>query len=207
LTPKHPRYGEPSWEAWLGARLAVEDLPAEWPACDERCSGVAHDPDLRLVVADLEIRPTRPRGGDWWDHARKAEIEHEPEWEAVRAATTGTRAPARLPRLTQLRRLATTDDVWSVLLNPATPIFEDLYLILDGLHAGDLLVSVSFGPSGIEEGLAGKLIVQDHPPARDLRATVNRLAEAAPALSRGLPLETHEPTAPRGKPSRVGASE
>jgi hypothetical protein len=187
---KHPRYGEPGWDAWLGARLAVERLPVEWPACNERCAGTSRDSDLRLVLADLEIERTNSRGGDWWDYGTKTEIERDPEWEAVRAATTQTPAEARLPRLTRLRRLATTDQEWSVILNPGTPIFEDLYEILDGSLAGGLLAAVKFGPSDIGAGLAGKLIVRDHPPARDPAATDLRLAEAAPALERGLPLES-----------------
>jgi hypothetical protein len=186
---KHPQYGEPGWDTWLAARLDIERLPVEWPACDERCSGVPHDPDLRLILADLEIERTHRRGGEWWDYARKTEIERDPEWESVRAATTQTPAEARLPRLTRLRRLAATDREWSVILNPGTPVFEDLYEILDGPLAGGMLVAVEFGAIDIGAGLAGKLIVQDHPPARDPLATEHRLAEAAPALDRGLPLE------------------
>jgi hypothetical protein len=187
---QHPRYGEPGWDTWLGARLAVESLPVEWPACDERCSRIPHDPDACLVLADLEIERTHRRGGDWWDYGRKTEIERDPEWQAVQAAKAETPSEARLPGLTRLRRLATTDREWSVIYNPGTPIFEDLYEILDGPFRGGLLVTVKFGPSDLRAGLAGKMIVQDHPPARDPAATERRLAAVAPALERGLPLES-----------------
>jgi hypothetical protein len=52
--------------------LAIEELPGDWPPCDERCNGSAHDPDLRLVAADLELERTSARGATWWEYGSKA---------------------------------------------------------------------------------------------------------------------------------------
>ena len=145
----HPDYAEPGWETWVGARLAIDQLPVEWPACDKRCVGLPHDPRLRLVLVDLEVQRTHARGGDWWDYARKVEVERDPEWVAVRPATETTPPEARLPRSTRIARIATTDRDWDVIFNPGTPVFEDLYEIIDGPFAGDQLVAVNFGPCDI----------------------------------------------------------
>ncbi len=185
----HPGYAEPGWETWVGARLAIDQLPGRWPACDDRCAGLPHDQRLCLLLADLEVERASARGGDWWDYTTKVEVERDPEWVAVRPATETTPPEARLPRSTRLGAIATTDRLWDVILNPGSPVFEDLYDIIDGPFAGGQLVAVNFGPCDILKGLAGKLIVLDHPPARDPGTAAARLRDAAGALERGLPLE------------------
>jgi hypothetical protein len=155
----------------------VESLPDAWPACDDRCGGRRpHDRDLRVVLADLNVVQTHRRDGGWWHCGVKTEIEREPEWEAVGPATAETPAEARLPRLTRLRCIATTDCSWGAICHPLTPVFEDLHEILDGPFAGGQLVTVRYRPSDIDSGLAGKLVVPDHPPARDPGAADRRLA-------------------------------
>jgi hypothetical protein len=62
-----------------------------------------------------------------------------------------------------------------------------------GPLAGGQLIAVGSGPSDLLAGLAGKMIVPDHPSARDASAGEERLAAVAGALRRGLPLEWTTP--------------
>jgi hypothetical protein len=141
-----------------------------------------------MVLADLEIERTPRRGGQWWDYHSRPEIERDPEWAPLGVADQT--ATQRLARGTRLRRVATTDRMWDVLYNPGTPVFENLYEILDGPLAGGQLVAVRFGPSDIEVGLAGKMVVQDHPPAWDPGVAELRLSAAAAAVEQALRLES-----------------
>jgi hypothetical protein len=175
-TSPRPPYGTPAWTAWIERRLKVEHAPSAWPPCDERCGVVAHDPDVFLVLGDLEVASTHARGGGWWNYHHPQELEREPEWEAVAAAKSSCPADRTLPRATRLRRLATTDDEWDCIYNPGVPVFEALYDIIDGPFRGAQLVAVVFGPSTIAKGCAGKLIVPDHPPAHDPTALTERIA-------------------------------
>jgi len=159
------------WKTWPGTQRATEALTLTWPPCDARCNGSPHDPDLRLLLADLEVDWTPARGGDWWDMRRKTEIERRPERFAVRPATEETPPESRLPRLTRLRRIASTDGTWGAFSRHAHKlVVEDLFEIGDGPFGGQL-VAIQSGPAEDAAWLAGKMIVLDHAPARDPAAT------------------------------------
>lgn len=179
-----------SFTAWLQARLTIAELPRLMlPACDARCEGVEHPVDRYVVLSGLAVDPTEPRPGSWWAAWNESlERDHQSGgiWYAGAPAMPLTPAALRIEAGTTLSRIATTDPYW-VTYDGAPQ--ETLFRIEDGPHAGESLITVTFGHAALLPALAGTLVAPDHPPARDPAVAVRILAAGWAAVERGLPYE------------------
>jgi len=178
------------FRAWLSARLSVGELQRLMlPPCDERCRSIPHRADAYVVLADLALDPTPPRSTSRWE-GWNATLERQ--YQSGRLLFAGTPANAatrpdrRLKRGTILTRITSTDPFW--VHYDAVPR-ESLFRIATGRHEGDTLIAVTFGSSPLLPGLAGALIVRDHPPVHDPMVASRFLAAGWAAVERGLPHE------------------
>ena len=178
------------FSAWLSARLSVGELQRLMlPPCDERCRPVPHRADAYVVLADLALDPTQPRSAPRWE-GWNATLERQHQSGRLLFAGTpanaATRPDRRLKRGTLLTRITSTDPFW--VHYDAVPR-ETLFRIASGRHEGDTLIAVTFGSSPLLPGLAGALIVPDHPPVHDAMVATRFLAAGWAAVERGLPHE------------------
>ncbi len=175
---------------WLSARLMIAELPRLMlPDCDERCNGLDHDPDSYVVLGDLALDATQPRGPSWWAGWNET-LEHRHQsaglWYAGAPAMPLTPIERRLAGGTRLQRVTSTDPFW--VAYDGAPL-ETLYVIEDGPLTGQSLIAVTFGPAPLLPALAGILVAPDHPPARDPKVAIWLLAAGWSAVERGLPFE------------------
>jgi hypothetical protein len=178
------------FSAWLSARLSVGELQRLMlPPCDERCRSKPHLPDAYVALADLALDPTQPRSASRWE-GWNATLERQHQSGRLLFAGTpangATRPDRRLKAGTRLTRIAATDPFW---VHYDAVARETLFRIASGRHEGDTLIAVTFGPSPLLPGLAGALIVPDHPPVRDAVVAARLLAAGWAAVERGLPYE------------------
>jgi hypothetical protein len=175
---------------WLSARLTVGELQRLLlPPCDERCQSRFHEPDAFLVLADLALDRAPARPVSWWEDWNAAmEQRHQarPMWFAGAPALGDTQEDQRLPAGTELIRVTSTDPYWVHYEHVSR---ETLFQVASGPMEGEHLVAVTFGHSALLPGLAGALIVPDHPPARDPVVADRILAAGWAAVRRGLPHE------------------
>lgn len=176
--------------AWLSARLSVSELQRLMlPPCDGRCRSSPHRPDAYVVLADIALDPTQPRSQSRWE-GWNATLQREYQSGRILFAGTpanaATRPDRRLKAGTRLTRVTATDPYW--VHYDAVPR-EMLFRIASGRHTGDTLIAVTFGSSPLLPGLAGALIVPDHPPVHDPMVAERLLAAGWAAVERGLPYE------------------
>ncbi len=175
---------------WLSARLSVSELQRLMlPACDERCRSSPHRPEAYVVLADLALDPTQPRSASrWegWNGTLQREYQSGRILFAGTPANAATRPDRRLKSGTRLTRVTATHPFW--VHYDAVPR-EMLFRIASGRHTGDALIAVTFGASPLLPGLAGALIVPDHPPVHDPMVAERFLAAGWAAVERGLPYE------------------
>jgi hypothetical protein len=175
---------------WLSARLTVGELQRLLlPPCDERCHSRFHEPDAFVVLADLALDHAPARPASWWEDWNAAmERRHQakPMWFAGAPALGDTRDDQRLVTGSELIRVTSTDPYWVHYEHVSR---ETLFQIASGPLEGQHLVAVTFGHSALLPGLAGALIVPDHPPARDPSVADRMLAAGWAAVRRGLPHE------------------
>ena len=176
--------------AWLSARLSVSELQRLMlPPCDARCRSSPHRPDAYVVLADIALDPTQPRSQSRWE-GWNATLQREYQSGRILFAGTpanaATRPDRRLKAGTRLTRVTATDPFW--VHYDAVPR-EMLFRIASGRHRGDTLIAVTFGSSPLLPGLAGALIVPEHPPVHDAMVAERLLAAGWAAVERGLPYE------------------
>jgi hypothetical protein len=180
-----------SYAEWLSARLTVGELQRLLlPGCDARCQSRFHEPDAFVVLADLALDPAPARPTSWWEDWNAAmERRHQakPIWFAGAPALGATRDDQRLPLGSELLRITSTDPYW---VHYDHVNRETLFQVASGPLEGERVVAVTFGHSALLPGLAGALIVPDHPPARDPAVVDRLLAAGWAAVRRGLPYET-----------------
>ena len=178
------------FSAWLSARLSVSELQRLMlPPCDERCRSKPHLPDAYVALADLALDPTQPRSAarwEGWNETLEREYQSGRLLFAGTPANGATRPDRRLKVGTRLTRITATDPFW---VHYDAVARETLFRIASGRHEGDTLIAVTFGPSPLLPGLAGALIVPDHPPVRDALVAARFLAAGWAAVERGLPYE------------------
>jgi len=179
-----------AYAEWLSARLTVGELQRLLlPGCDDRCQSRFHEPDAFVALADLALDPAPARPASWWEDWNAAmERRHQtkPIWFAGAPALPATPDDQRLPAGSELLRIASTDPYW---VHYDHVNRETLFQVASGPLEGERLVAVTFGHSALLPGLAGALIVPDHPPARDPAIADRLLAAGWAAVRRGLPHE------------------
>jgi hypothetical protein len=190
IDPAAVRRDPAHFSAWLSARLSVGELQRLMlPPCDERCRSIRHRADAYVVLADLALDPAEPRSTSRWE-GWNATLERQHQSGRLLFAGTpanaATRPDRRLKRGTLLTRITSTDPFW--VHYDAVPR-ETLFRIATGRHEGDALIAVTFGSSPLLPGLAGALIVPDHPPVHDAMVANRFLAAGWAAVERGLPHE------------------
>jgi hypothetical protein len=173
---------------WLSSRLAIGELRRSMlPSCDERCTGLSHDPNEFVVLSDLALDTAEARRTDWWEGWNKsleAEYSAVPTWYAGAPAMPGTGASLRLAAGTALRRVTATDPQ---LVHHDILGQETLFRVTGGPRAGEAVIAATFGVSPLLPGLAGALLAPDHPPVRDPSVAVRLLVAGWAAVERGLP--------------------
>jgi hypothetical protein len=178
------------FSTWLSARLTVGELQRLMlPGCDERCRARPHHPDKFVVLADLALDPTPPRSTlrwEGWNGTLQRRYQSGRIMFAGTPANPATRPDRRLKAGTRLVRIASTDPFW---VHYDAVARETLFRIASGRHEGDTVIAVTFGTSPLLPGLAGALIVPDHPPVHDPAVAVRFLAAGWAAVERGLPYE------------------
>jgi hypothetical protein len=175
---------------WLSSALTIAELPRLMlPGCDQRCPGHSHDPSQFVVLADLALDPAEARPAGWWEGWNESldqEYAAVPTWYAGAPALVGTSVDRRLRAGTGLRRVTVTDPH---LVHHDVVAQETLFRIAGGPRAGEALIAATFGVTPLLPGLAGILLVPDHPPVRDPAIAVRLLVAGWAAVERGLPYE------------------
>jgi hypothetical protein len=177
-------------DIWLSARLSISELPRVLlPRCDERCREAPHDPHAFVVLGNLALDVAEPRRTSWWESwndTLQRDLRAARLWYAGSPVLPDTPAARQLRAGTRLRRWAATDPYW---VHYDTMDQEVLFRVESGPMEGDAVIAVSFGLSPLLPGLAGALIVPDHPPARDPDVAARFLAVGWATVERGLPFE------------------